>query len=468
MKDISSREQDLRYSEIRSAMLEKRFKDAESMAIVIIRTDPLNAQGWVFLGESLMLQGYKETAINVFDRAWLLDPQATWVPSIFSVLLKLKADTPRLDIEMLMELPCVTVSAAMIVKNEERCIARCLDSLAEAVDEIIIVDTGSTDATLTIIQQYPKVKLYTYAWDDNFSNARNESLRYVTSEWAICVDGDEYLMEQDIHCIRQAAALYSLSARPAILSIGRLNAIEGNVHLNYNESRMFPMNQGIHYQGRVHEQVVGIDDKYEGEFLRTPVRIRLHHDGYEPAIYQSRGKSEQRLRQLQWMIEEQPDQPGWWLLYGREILQQGDHSKALELLGEAERLADITPSFGRRVEILILLVHIYLEDGLLDSAEASCLKALAIHPDYPDAHYLLAQIEKQRSFMLIEEAKSHLGQAKLNAHNYRGHVAADAEIALWKASETLAEAAVLAGNPQEAKVLLDGVEQIKLRGRSQR
>ena len=62
----------------------------------------------------------------------------------------------------------------MIVKNEEKYLARCLDSAKGLVDEIIIVDTGSTDRTKVIAQKYT-TKIYDYRWDDNFSNARNFS-----------------------------------------------------------------------------------------------------------------------------------------------------------------------------------------------------------------------------------------------------------------------------------------------------
>ena len=67
-----------------------------------------------------------------------------------------------------------TISLCMIVKNEEMHIARCLDSVAELVDEIIIVDTGSTDRTAEIASGYTS-KVCSYTWGDDFSAARNDS-----------------------------------------------------------------------------------------------------------------------------------------------------------------------------------------------------------------------------------------------------------------------------------------------------
>ena len=65
-----------------------------------------------------------------------------------------------------------TISLCMIVKNEEMHIARCLDSVAELVDEIIIVDTGSTDRTVEIVSEYTS-EVYFFTWNDNLSEARN-------------------------------------------------------------------------------------------------------------------------------------------------------------------------------------------------------------------------------------------------------------------------------------------------------
>ena len=74
-----------------------------------------------------------------------------------------------------------TISLCMIVKNEEMNIARCLDSVAELVDEIVIVDTGSTDQTVKIASVYTS-KVYSYPWKDDFSDARNYSYRYCNDE----------------------------------------------------------------------------------------------------------------------------------------------------------------------------------------------------------------------------------------------------------------------------------------------
>lgn len=89
-----------------------------------------------------------------------------------------------------------TISLCMIVKNEEMHIARCLDSIAELVEEIIIVDTGSTDRTVEIVSEYTS-KVYSYPWTDDFSDARNYSFSKASMEYCMWMDADDILEEKE-------------------------------------------------------------------------------------------------------------------------------------------------------------------------------------------------------------------------------------------------------------------------------
>lgn len=85
----------------------------------------------------------------------------------------------------------------MIVKNEERCLRRCLNSLKDIADELIIVDTGSTDSTKSIASEYTD-KIYDFAWTGNFSDARNYSFSLATCDYIYCADADEELDAENI------------------------------------------------------------------------------------------------------------------------------------------------------------------------------------------------------------------------------------------------------------------------------
>ena len=84
----------------------------------------------------------------------------------------------------------------MIVKNEADNLPRCLNSVANIVDEIIIVDTGSTDKTVEIAERY-NARVYHHPWENSFSKARNYSLKYATCDWILYLDADEELSKED-------------------------------------------------------------------------------------------------------------------------------------------------------------------------------------------------------------------------------------------------------------------------------
>lgn len=95
----------------------------------------------------------------------------------------------------------------MIVKNEEPVLARCLDSVASMMDEIIIVDTGSTDRTKEIAAQYTS-QIYDFTWCDDFSAARNYAFSLATMDYIYCPDADEYLdLENQRRFLRLKGAL---------------------------------------------------------------------------------------------------------------------------------------------------------------------------------------------------------------------------------------------------------------------
>src|ERR1035437_8094177 len=87
-----------------------------------------------------------------------------------------------------------TLSLAMIVKNEARCLARCLRSVQAIVDEIVIVDTGSTDDTLQIARDF-HARIFHFSWVDDFSAARNQALAKATGDWVLVFDADEHASE---------------------------------------------------------------------------------------------------------------------------------------------------------------------------------------------------------------------------------------------------------------------------------
>ncbi len=91
----------------------------------------------------------------------------------------------------------ITISLCMIVKNEEKVLKRCLDSVRDLVDEMIIVDTGSTDRTKEIAASYPGAKIYDFTWVDDFAKARNFAFSKATCDYIYSADADEEINEEN-------------------------------------------------------------------------------------------------------------------------------------------------------------------------------------------------------------------------------------------------------------------------------
>lgn len=447
------------YAAIINALREDRFADAEREATAEVRKARHAAQGWTLLGEALLHQGFGAAAGRVFHRAWLLDPEASWVEQARQAVGRSPQGPPRPDIEELLAVPTVTVAIGIIARDEERSIRRCLASLVGAADEIVLIDCESKDATVAIAREFSQVKVVHTTWQRDFAALRNEGLAHMTSDWVLWVDADEHLHPDDKDAVREAAGLYNDFQIPAVLYIWQVNQMQGAIRHEFSQTRMFPLRFGLRYHGRVHEQVVPAHgDMFAGSTYRKPVRIRLLHDGYEPDIVAGKRKLSRNLELLQLMVEEEPDNPGWWLFYGRESLAMGRTEQALRALRQAEQTAALKPSFARLPDVWMLQAQIHLAAREWDTAEQLCQRCLEHAPDFPDAQFYLGLIRLNRGAALYREAEGLLRQSKESFSRYRGTVTPDHEIMKWKADVSLADIARSVGKFADAALLYRDVQ----------
>lgn len=127
----------------------------------------------------------------------------------------------------------ITISLCMIVKNEEKVLKRCLDTVADLVDELIVVDTGSTDATKQIAAAYPQVKLYDFVWIDDFAAARNFAFSKATKEYIYSADADEVLSEENRERFRRMKQ--TLPPQVEIVQMKYGNQLQHGTVYNYDE-----------------------------------------------------------------------------------------------------------------------------------------------------------------------------------------------------------------------------------------
>ena len=189
------------------------------------------------------------------------------------------------------------ISLCMIVKNEERSLSRCLQSVKNLVNQIIIVDTGSKD-TVDIAKSY-NAEIFHFDWIDDFSLARNESLKYANREWIIFLDADEYLDAESIDEIKSFSSTYK---HPTAFEF---RVLSDTGTQNPNESRvirMFSNGFQISFNNKVHEQITTSIKKINAKILR--VNAKIFHDGYNESVVDQKSKQERNISLLQKMMKE--------------------------------------------------------------------------------------------------------------------------------------------------------------------
>ncbi len=172
----------------------------------------------------------------------------------------------------------ITISVCMIVKNEERILGRCLDSLKGLADEIIIVDTGSTDATKRIAAGYTD-RIYDFAWTGDFSEARNFAFSKAKMEYIYSADADEELDEENRAAFLRMKEV--LLPEIEIVQMYYVNQLANGTIYNYDKElrpKLFKRNRTFRWQGAIHEQVGITPVIYDSEICIRHLPEENHKD----------------------------------------------------------------------------------------------------------------------------------------------------------------------------------------------
>ena len=145
-----------------------------------------------------------------------------------------------------------TISLCMIVRNEEEVLARCLNSAQSLADEIIIVDTGSTDHTKEVARQYTD-SVYDFAWTDDFSAARNFSFSKATQDFCLWLDADDILEPEDLNSLLSLKASLTTDTDVVMLRYHTAFDEAGNPTFTYYRERLIRRLSGLRFQGAIHE-----------------------------------------------------------------------------------------------------------------------------------------------------------------------------------------------------------------------
>lgn len=190
-------------------------------------------------------------------------------------------------------MPKLTLS--MIVKNEEKYLRECLSSVKDVVDEIVLVDTGSTDTTIKIAEEYG-AKVYNFDWVNDFSAARNYALSKSSGEWILYLDADERL---DNNSVAELKKIISQNSLVAYYCTVKSYDSEGSRDNSLQYTRLFVKSSGITFHGKVHEQIES--SLIENNYRILSSNVLIHHIGYDVSIDEKRKKA---LRNLSLLEEE--------------------------------------------------------------------------------------------------------------------------------------------------------------------
>lgn len=275
----------------------------------------------------------------------------------------------------------------MIVKNEEKFLSKCIDSVRKIISEIIIVDTGSTDKTVEIANGY-SAKVYNYEWNDNFAEARNFAISKASSDWVLLLDADEEVIEDGCEKILNFINKTSLDGCNFVVYNYTGNDISSEYTV-HNAFRLLRNNGKYKFKGEIHEQIVRKDNKgIVGLFAVSDIVIK--HYGYLNSVINEKKKRDRNIPIILKQLELEPENAFYLFNLGNEYLAKQDVNEALKIYNKAMNYADVNQPYAphlfyRRLTCLMQLKR-------YEEAITAANQALNQYPKSTDFEYLKGTI----------------------------------------------------------------------------
>ena len=213
----------------------------------------------------------------------------------------------------------ISVSLCMIVRDEEEVLGRCLESVKNTVDEMIIVDTGSRDRTKEIAAEYTD-KVYDFEWKQDFSAARNFSLSKGTMDYLMWLDADDILPGESAAAMLELKRKLPRDTDVVMMPYAVAFDANGKSAFTYDRERLVKNNGAFFFRGRVHEVIPPVGNVYYSDVL-------IEHRKIGP------GDGDRNLRIYQDMEAKGENFDSRSLYYyGRELLSHGEYEKGAQIL----------------------------------------------------------------------------------------------------------------------------------------
>jgi glycosyltransferase involved in cell wall biosynthesis len=315
--------------------------------------------------------------------------------------------------------PLPTLSLCMIVKNEAENLARCLASVQGVADELIVVDTGSTDQTVEIAESFG-AKVFHEAWQNDFSRARNAALAQATSQWILHLDADEALVPETGARVKPLLAV--TPADGLKVCVRNFCAERGLLaYFDSMQERLFRNRPDYRYEQPVHELIVNAIVRTGGTVADSDLMI-WHYGYQQKAVQGDESRLQRNLQLLEQAVAASPQDPGQCARLGFSYYELGNYPLAYQYLRRA--LVDLDASHFTTEFMETVLSALWEVTGAMgDSAlGAYCVKAmLALSEDrqpsprvlYTAARSASAEGNRCLQATLAESSVLPEGEAKL-------------------------------------------------------
>lgn len=339
------------------------------------------------------------------------------------------------------------ISQAMIVRNEEKNIARALSWGKGIVYEQIVVDTGSSDETVSIAEAMG-AKVYHFKWIDDFSAAKNYAIEKCSGDWIAFLDADEYFMEDRkniLPVINKADTEGFCVVTAQLLNMNDSGKIIGSM----TQARLFKNHEGIRYRGRIHEN---LSSDHPVKIYDAAKELSIFHTGYSESSHKEKDKDKSYKALLEKEIEENPYDADNYGYLGDIYAGEQNYEKAEALYRKSMELMDdrVSSESGRRGNTLrnlliilggynyrteeMLQVYDFARSILPEDADFSCMVADHF---YQYQNYEKAAQYYKTSLQLYERSGAFLKSEYVDSH-------------LTEIYEKLANAYYMAKNPIDA------------------
>jgi tetratricopeptide (TPR) repeat protein len=268
----------------------------------------------------------------------------------------------------------------MIVRNEEELLPGCLESVKDVVDELIIVDTGSTDNTIAIARSYG-ARVIEIEWRDDFAAARNVGLSAARGTWVLFMDADERFVGQR-RAVRRALG------KPDIIgyNVPIHNELEDGREDLHSNVRLFRKLPGVTFERRLHEQVLPslLRATANGRIDIAPFYLR--HLGYSTQAVERKGKRQRNFALAAAEVAAHPDDPFAAYNMGVEYMAAGRYEDGIAELRRAR--AQLSQHHPWQARYYKLEAQGLMQLGLFDEAFTLIAQAVLWWPDFTDLHFL--------------------------------------------------------------------------------